>query len=288
MVTPSPIDLPPFRAKLAKFIEHRQVVQVITGLIILNAVTLGMETDKSIMQNWGTWLLWLDKTLLIIFTIELGIKFVAYRLAFFRSGWNVFDFIIVTVAWLPTSGTLSVLRAFRILRVLRLLSVVPQMRRVISALGHSIPGMGSVVGVLLIIFYVCAVLSTKLFGNHPDPQMQEWFGSIGNSAYTLFQIMTLESWSMGIVRPTMELFPLSWIFFVPFIIVTSFAVLNLFIGIIVDAMQIAQQTDRSEDKKELKTYTHNEVQELLDELRQLKQEVKGLSGKVESIGGNRQ
>lgn len=86
----------------------------------------------------------------------------------------------------------------------------------------------------------------------------------------------------------MELFPLSWIFFVPFIIVTSFAVLNLFIGIIVDAMQIAQQTDRSEDKKELKTYTHNEVQELLDELRQLKQEVKGLSGKVESIGGNRQ
>lgn len=147
------------------------------------------------------------------------------------------------IAWVPASGPLAVLRALRILRVLRLISVVPQMRRVIAAIGHSIPGMISVGGVLILIFYVAAVITTKLFGAHPDPNMQEWFGTVGASAYTLFQIMTLESWSMGVVRPTMELFPMSWLFFLPFIIVTSFAVLNFFIGIVVDSMQIAHKLE---------------------------------------------
>ena len=135
------------------------------------------------------------------------------------------------------------MRALRVLRVLRLLSVVPQLRRVVIAIGHSIPGMASVVGILCLIFYVASVLATKLFGAHSDPNMQEWFGSISASAYTLFQIMTLESWSMGVVRPTMEIFPLSWIFFLPFIIITSFAVLNFFIGIVVDSMQIAHKLE---------------------------------------------
>ncbi|WP_306768241.1 ion transporter, partial [Pseudoalteromonas piscicida] len=107
--------------------------------------------------------------------------------------------MIVAVSWVPSSGPLSVLRAFRILRVLRLFSIVPQMRRVIGALGHSLPGMASVIGVLGIVFYVSAELTTKLFGQQPDPNMQEWFVSIGASAYTLLQVMTLESWSMGIV-----------------------------------------------------------------------------------------
>jgi Predicted integral membrane protein len=138
------------------------------------------------------------------------------------------------------------MRALRVLRILRLISVVPQLRRVISAIGYSIPGMISVVGVLGLIFYVSAVLATKLFGMHPDPNMQEWFGSISASAYTLFQIMTLESWSMGVVRPTMELFPWAWLFFLPFIIITSFAVLNFFIGIIVDSMQMAQKLEAEE------------------------------------------
>ena len=137
---------------------------------------------------------------------------------------------------MPTTGALSVLRTLRILRVLRLISVVPQMRRVISAIGYSIPGMISVISVLGLIFYVSAVLATRLFGTYPDPNMQEWFGLISTSAYTFFEIMTLESWSMGVVLPTMDLFPWAWTFFLPFIIITSFAVLNFFIGIIVDSM----------------------------------------------------
>lgn len=226
-----------FLSSLKTFVEAKLFQNVLIGLILFNAFTLGLETTQ-FGQDYANALHYIDFAILTVFTLELLLKLIVYRFSFFKSGWNCFDFLIVAISWAPSSGALSVLRAFRILRVLRLFSVVPQMRRVIGALGHSLPGMASVIGVLGIIFYVSAVLTTKLFGQHPDPNMQEWFGTIGASAYTLFQVMTLESWSMGIVRPTMELFPLSWLFFVPFIIITSFAVLNLFIGIIVDAMQI--------------------------------------------------
>ena len=229
--------------KVAEFVESKFVTLGITVLILINAVTLGMETDKEVSAQVGAVLNWIDRIILIIFSIEIALKFYAYRLRFFRSGWNVFDLLIVAIAWMPTNGALSVLRTLRILRVLRLISVVPQMRRVVSAIGYSIPGMVSVISVLGLIFYVSAVLATRLFGTYPDPNMQEWFGSIGASAYTLFQIMTLESWSMGVVRPTMDLFPWAWTFFLPFIIITSFAVLNFFIGIIVDSMQTAQKLE---------------------------------------------
>ena len=231
------------RRYIAELVQHRSFTWFITILILINAVTLGMETDKSLVASYGFYLTLIDKLILVIFTIELGLKFYAHRFDFFKSGWNLFDLVIVFIAWVPASGPLAVLRALRILRVLRLISVVPQMRRVIAAIGHSIPGMISVGGVLILIFYVAAVITTKLFGAHPDPNMQEWFGTVGASAYTLFQIMTLESWSMGVVRPTMELFPMSWLFFLPFIIVTSFAVLNFFIGIVVDSMQIAHKLE---------------------------------------------
>ena len=231
------------RNKLASFLESRSVTIFITTLILINAVTLGIETDRETASKYSSVLDWMDLTILMIFSAEIVLKLYVYRLRFFHSGWNVFDLAIVGIAWLPTSGALTVLRTLRILRVLRLISVVPQMRRVVSAIGYSIPGMISVVSVLSLIFYVSAVLATKLFGAYPDPNMQEWFGTIGASSYTLFQIMTLESWSMGVVRPTMELFPWAWAFFLPFIIITSFAVLNFFIGIIVDSMQTAQKLE---------------------------------------------
>lgn len=281
---PVPLEsLPATRRKVAEFIESPRVTRIIIGLILINAVTLGLETSPSIVSVYGGFLSSLDTLFLSIFTLEIALKLYAYRFSFFKSGWNVFDFLIVSIAWIPASGPLSVLRAFRVLRILRLLSVVPQMRRVITALGHSIPGMSSVIGVLGLIFYVCAVLATKLFGQHPDPSMQEWFGSVGASAYTLFQIMTLESWSMGIVRPTMELYPWSWMFFVPFIVITSFAVLNLFIGIIVDAMQMAQAETRSEDKQELKTFTHEEFTSLQEQIHTLQASLQAMQQGVDRI-----
>ena len=251
-------------------VEHPYFTGFITLLILVNAVTLGMETDQEIMASIGPQLHAFDTAVLLVFTAELVLKFYAYRLSFFKSGWNWFDLIIVGVAWIPASGNLWVMRALRVLRVLRLISVVPQMRRVISAIGHSIPGMISVVGVLGLIFYVSSVLATRLFGMHPDPNMQEWFGSISASAYTLFQIMTLESWSMGVVRPTMELFPWAWAFFLPFIIITSFAVLNFFIGIIVDSMQIAQKLEAEEEgNPQEQPATRHDIQQLLTKLEAL-------------------
>ena len=267
--------------KIKIIIESNITTTVITILILLNAVILGLETDAYFSNNFGVILNWADKSILILFSFELLLKFYVYRLKFFHSGWNIFDLSIVIIAWLPTSGALTVLRALRILRVLRLISVVPQLRRVVSAIGYSIPGMVSVVGVLGLIFYVASVLATKLFGIHPDPFMQEWFGSIGASAYTLFQIMTLESWSMGVVRPTMELFPWAWAFFIPFIIITSFAVLNFFIGIIVDSMQIAQKDDQSYKEHENSQITMKEYKLLKKQLDELVTEINLLRDKLE-------
>ena len=267
--------------KIKIIIESNITTTVITILILLNAVILGLETDAYFSNNFGVILNWADKSILILFSFELLLKFYVYRLKFFHSGWNIFDLSIVIIAWLPTSGALTVLRALRILRVLRLISVVPQLRRVVSAIGYSIPGMVSVVGVLGLIFYVASVLATKLFGIHPDPFMQEWFGSIGASAYTLFQIMTLESWSMGVVRPTMELFPWAWAFFIPFIIITSFAVLNFFIGIIVDSMQIAQKDDQVNNEIENSHITMKEYKLLKKQLDELVTEINLLRDKLE-------
>ena len=273
-------DLMDRRQVVSDFIESPRVVYFITTLIIINAILLGLETDHGVVASAGGFLHVLDRIILIVFTVELIIKLYAYRGDFFRSGWNVFDFLIVGIAWVPAAGPLSVLRALRILRVLRLISVVPQMRRVISAIGHSIPGMLSVIGVLSLVFYVSAVLATSLFGQHADPRMQEWFGNVGASAYSLFQIMTLESWSMGIARPTMELFPYAWAFFVPFIIVTSFAVLNLFIGIIVDAMQTAH---RDEEEEENRTAEAVVGEEKASEVEALKLKLRQINEKLETI-----
>jgi voltage-gated sodium channel len=229
----TPISMTALREKIGSFVEGTKVQAFVTTLIIANAITLGLETVQSIEETHGAWLHAFDNFVLFVFVIEILGKLVFRSWRFFLDGWNVFDFIIVGIALVPASGPLAVLRSLRILRTLRLLSFVPSMRRVVQALLSAIPGIGSVGLLILLIFYVCAVISTKVFGT----VFPHWFGTIGESMYSLFQIMTLESWSMGIVRPVLEVFPLAWIFFIPFILVTSFTVLNLFIGIIVDAMQ---------------------------------------------------
>jgi len=230
---------------IKKIIENKYFVTFITIVIIINAITLGLETSPEIKAEFGVILSLIDKISLTIFTIELITKILVYKLRFFKDGWNVFDFLIVAVSLIPASGPFSVLRAFRIFRTLRLLSIVPSMKRIIQAIFISIPGILSVGTIIILIFYISSVLTTTFFGE----RFYEWFGTIGNSMYTLFQIMTLESWSMGIVRPVMKEFPLAWLFFVPFILVTTFAILNLFIGIIVDAMQQISKDGSHEEKK---------------------------------------
>ncbi|MCC5958193.1 MAG: ion transporter [Rhodobacteraceae bacterium] len=230
------------REKTAAFLEQAWVRNGIIGVIVFNAILLGMETSDTLMGAAGPLILTLDKLCLTIFVLEIALKFYAHRLSFFRSGWNVFDFLIVGIALVPGAQTFSVLRALRILRLLRVVSVSPNLRRVVEGFIKALPGMGSVFLLMGMLFYIGAVMATKLFkDSFPD-----WFGDLGNSGYTLFQIMTLESWSMGIVRPVMETYPYAWAFFVPFIMVTTFAVVNLLVGLIVNSMQDAHAAESNQ------------------------------------------
>ncbi|MFZ5963639.1 ion transporter [Thalassococcus sp. BH17M4-6] len=228
-----------FREKVGAFMQRPLVQNSIIGVILLNAVLLGLETSDQVMAQAGSAILFLDGVCLMIFVIELAAKMFAQGWAFFRRGWNIFDFLIVGVALVPGGGSFSVLRALRVLRILRVISMAPRLRRVVEGFVSALPGMGSVFLLMAIIFYIGSVMATKLFGD----SFPDWFGDLGTSAYTLFQIMTLESWSMGIVRPVMEVFPYAWLFFVPFIMVTTFAVVNLLVGLIVNSMQEAHSEE---------------------------------------------
>jgi voltage-gated sodium channel len=269
---PAPLDL---TARLKGLVESRGFNITITSIIVINAIVLGLETSPRIMAAAGPLLLAIDAAALWVFTVEIGLKLWLYRARFFRDGWNLFDLAIVAIAWLPATGPLSVLRALRIMRVLRLMSVVPQMRSVIGALFHALPGMGSIVAVLSLIFYVASVMATKLFG----AAFPDWFGSVGASMYSLFQVMTLESWSMGIVRPVMEVYPAAWAFFVPFIVITSFSVLNLFIALIVNSMQSLQAETRSSLREEA-VVAHDEREVLLQRIETLTDEVRHLRSAI--------
>jgi voltage-gated sodium channel len=222
------------RKTVGRFIESRRVQTFIVTVIVINAIVLGLETSDSLMTGpLGAWLKLIDRICLLIFIIELLLKGFAYRVSFWRSGWNIFDFLVVAIALVPGAGPWAVLRSLRVLRVLRLLTVIPSLRRVVAAFFHAVPGLSGVVLVMAIFFYTASVMATNLFGS----SFPQWFGSIGSSLFSLFQVMTLESWSMGIVRPIMEVYPWAWLYFVPFIIIATFTILNLFIGIIVSTMQ---------------------------------------------------
>lgn len=267
---------PSRRQALGAWIESRRVQNVIIGLILINAVILGAETSPAVMAVAGPQLLVIDKLILAVFVVEIAIKLFAQGPGFFRRGWNVFDFVVVGIALVPASGPLAILRALRILRVLRLLSMVPQLRLVVEALLHSLPGIGSIALLMVVIYYVAAVMATGLFGvAHP-----EWFGSIWHSMYTLFQVMTLESWSMGIVRPVMENHPYAWLFFIPFILIATFTVLNLFIAIIVNAMQSMHQGAIKEEEAHIAQTVHRESVHVEEELRALREELRALRSEL--------
>lgn len=265
------------RALLGDWIESTGVQRIIIALIVVNAAILGMETSPALMAGYGEYLIAADQLILSVFVAEILIKLIATGRRFFSAPWNIFDFVVVGIALVPASGPLAVLRALRVLRVLRLISVVPRLRFVVEALLRAIPGILSIGVLLIILFYVFAVMATSLYGS----VFSEWFGSIGKSMYSLFQIMTLESWSMGIVRPVMTEFPYAWMFFVPFILVATFTILNLFIGIVVDTMQSMHQNEHAQDRDHIEAAAHQDATLLLEEMRELKREIQDIRGMME-------
>jgi voltage-gated sodium channel len=274
------IQAPALRDRLGAFIQHARVQRFILALILINAVTLGLETVPAVMAVYGDALHLLDKGILAVFVAEIGIRIFVHRWTFFRDPWSVFDFLVVGIALVPATGQLAVLRTLRVLRVLRILTIVPSMRRVVGALLAAIPGLGSIALVLLLIYYVFAVIATNLFAaSYP-----EWFGNLGRSLYTLFQIMTLESWSMGIARPVMEHFPYAWAFFIPFILIATFTMLNLFIAIIVNAMQGFSEAEHADTVAAVEQSRQHIEADLHGELAALRQEMAALRAALAQRG----
>lgn len=243
--------------KIKKLIESSKFQNFIIILIVINAIVLGLETSKNITKDYGKILSFLDWIILKIFIVEIGLKIYVQRIKFFTKPWNIFDFIIILIALAPVSQAFSSLRTLRVLRVLRLVSSISTMRKVIEGLFSAIPGIISVSSIMSIFFYIFAVIGTHLYGE----QFPQWFGSLGKTMFTLFQVMTLESWSMGIVRPVMDVYPSAWAFFILYILVTTFTMLNLFIAIIVNAMSSGSDEIAQESRLEVKDLIIKEIRD---------------------------
>jgi voltage-gated sodium channel len=254
------------RTQIGNWVESNPVRNLIIGLILINAITLGMETAPRLVEQYGHILDLLDQGILTVFVIEITLKCYAYGWRFFKSGWNIFDFLIVLIALMPSSGVFSVLRVLRILRILRLISLMPQLRFIVEALLKAIPGIGAIFVLFILFYYIFAVIATKTFG----PDFPEWFGTLGHSMYTLFKIMTLEGWA-DIADALMDKFAYAWLFFIIFILLATFTMLNLFIAIIVDTMQNLHQDKKI--KKEAILTGESETERLQEEIRALRSEI---------------
>jgi len=256
--------------KIERIVESSLFQNFIIGVIIFNGITMGLETSKGFMADYGTIIKALDTVVITIFTIEIAMRLYVYRLPFFKSGWNIFDFSIVAISLIPSSAGFEILRILRVFRLFRLVTVIPQMRKIVIALVSVIPGMASIGALITLIFYIFAIMATQLYSE----TFPEWFGTLGESFYTLFQIMTLESWSMGIVRPIMDVHPYAWVFFVPFIFIVTFIMINLIIAIVVDAMNEIKDEEQNTIIDEIHTsedHTKIEVEKLRSEIKELKE-----------------
>jgi len=213
-------------------VESRWFQTLILGLILVNAAILGAETFEDIKASSGELLLWVDHLILYVFVVEICLRFFAYRGDYFKNGWNIFDFIIVLISLMAATSGLTAIRALRVLRVLRVITVIPRMRVVVTALLDSIPGIASVGLVLVLIVYVFAVIAANIYG----PAHETLFGNVFTAMYTLFQVMTLEGWP-DIAAQVRETHPGSWMFFLTFVLIATFTMLNLFVAIVVRAAE---------------------------------------------------
>jgi voltage-gated sodium channel len=255
------------RVQIKRFVDDRRFQRFIAVVIVVNALTLGLETSSKFVDQGHDLLSAVDRIALGIFVVELALRFIAYGFRFFADPWSVFDVIVVGIAFVPTAGPFLVLRAFRALRIMRLVSVLPRMRRLASGILRALPGMASVGALIMLIIYVAGVVATNLFGQvAPD-----YFDDLGTSLFTLFQAMTGEGWP-DIAREVMAKEPLAWIFFVVYIVVCTLAVLNILIAVIVSGMEQAS-TDEIVEMEE-KQAQSDEV--LLTEIRALRDEVRAL------------
>lgn len=251
-------------AGLRAFIESAAFINFITGVILLNAGVLALETAEELVGDYAPLLRIIDMVCIGIFVVEILVKLAVYRLSFFKSGWNWFDLIVIGISLFAAGQGFSALRALRILRVLRIVSIIPSLRRVVEAGIRALPGMGSIVLVMFLLFIIGSVIATKLYGD----TFPEYFGTLGESLFSLFTVMTLEGWP-DLARTVMEQHPNAWAFFIPFLVITAFMALNLLIGVIVNAMEETAQ----EEELKLEEVERELNASLLAEIRELRREI---------------
>lgn len=261
--------------QVIQLIEHPKVQRFIVGLIVLNAILIGLETIPEVMLQFGPLIDTLDSAVLTLFVIEIMLKMILYRRKFFDDPWNLFDFFIVAVSLAPAAGSFAIFRSLRIVRTLRLLRSLPRLRLIIESLLQSVPSISWIVVLLGLVYYIFAVVGVNLFGaNYP-----EYFGDLGKATFTLFQIMTLESWSSAVARPIMEDTPFAALYFVTFILIATYTTLNIFIAIVVNTMNEVSLKDLQEEEEHIKDFVskeneqlHKKIDELTRAIYELKQE----------------
>ena len=244
----------------------------IMAIIIFNAATLGAATSPHLTDRTREVLGTLDKAAIAVFVVELLAKLYVYRLRFFRDPWNVFDFVVVGVALVPAASGFSVLRALRLLRMLRLISMIPSMRRVVATLLAAVPGAASILALLGLVIYVSAVMATTLFG----PRSPQHFGNLGESLWTLFQTLTGEAWP-EIADEVIAEYPGAWVFFLVFILISTFVVLNLFLAVIVGAMESVRDAEEAAVEEAIES----SESDIMAELARLRQEIGALRTLIE-------
>jgi voltage-gated sodium channel len=256
-----------------KLTESKQFQGFIVFIILLNAVVIGMETYPGMVSDWGAILHGIDQFCLAIFVIEIILKLIACGSRpqnFFKDGWNVFDFIIVTAAFVPgIQSQTTILRLIRLLRVLRLLSAMPSMQMMVSALIHSVPRIAQMALLASLLFYTYAVIGTTLFSEH-DPK--HW-GTLHISLLSLFRTLTLEDWT-DLMYKGMELYPWAWVYFVSFVLLATFVIFNMLIGIILNSMEEAHIHVMREQMDNESVETEDRIQEIKDALEKLEQHLK--------------
>jgi len=261
-----------FRVRVRWLVTRKAFQWTVIALILVNAAILGVETLPGVKERWGHLLIPLDRAIVWAFFVEIVLRIIAAGRFYLRNGWNVFDVVIVATSMIAATSGLAAIRAFRVLRVLRVVTVIPRMRLVVRALLDSIPGIASVGVVVVLILYVFAVIAANLYG----PQHPELFGDVFVSMYTLFEVMTLEGWA-EIAGEVAETHPNSWAFFVSFVLIATFTMLNLFVAIVVRVVE--------EEGEELDAAIHDEHKDLRKEIRGLRRQLADLSAKLERREG---
>jgi voltage-gated sodium channel len=255
-----------WKTKLNDVVSHPFFNGTVITLILINAVVVGLETYPHLYSEYRTEFWIADRVLLWVFTVEISLRLLAapHPKTFFKNSWNWFDFIIVAAGHIFAGAHfVTVLRILRVLRVFRAISVIPSLRRLVDALLMTIPALGNIMLLMSIIFYIFAVIGTMLF----QETAPEYFGSLQLSLLTLFQVVTLESWASEVMRPIFAELPWAWVYFVAFVLVGTFVIFNLFIGVIVnnvEKVEIAEQ----------------EVEETSDELKELRKDVRELKALI--------